>query len=34
MLTVRTALKTDLPAIMKVLEAARQIMISSGNPNQ
>ena len=27
MLTVRTALKTDLPAIMKVLEAARQIMI-------
>ena len=34
MLTVRTALKTDLPAIMKVLEAGRQIMISSGNPNQ
>ena len=34
MQTVRTALKTDLPAIMKVLEAGRQIMISSGNPNQ
>jgi hypothetical protein len=34
MLTVRTATLQDLPAIMKVLAAGREIMLSSGNPNQ
>ena len=34
MLTVRTATLQDLPAIMKVLAAGREIMLASGNPNQ
>lgn len=34
MLTVRNARLEDLPAIMKVLESGREIMLSSGNPHQ
>lgn len=33
-LSLRTALETDLPAIMQVLEAGRSIMMANGNPNQ
>lgn len=34
MLTVRTGVPADIPAIMKVLEAGRNIMLESGNLNQ
>lgn len=34
MLTVRTGVPADIPAIMKVLEAGRSIMLESGNLNQ
>ena len=34
MLTIRTAAEQDIPAIMKVLEAGRGIMLSSGNLHQ
>ena len=34
MLTIRTAAQQDIPAIMKVLEAGRGIMLASGNLHQ
>lgn len=34
MLTIRTAIEKDIPAIMKVLEAGRGIMLASGNLHQ
>lgn len=34
MLTIRTAVGSDIPAIMQVLAAGRGIMLDSGNPNQ
>ena len=34
MLRIRTATEQDIPAILQVLEAGRNIMLSSGNPNQ
>ena len=34
MLSVRTAILEDLPAIMQVLEAGREIMLASGNLHQ
>ena len=33
-MTIRTATEADLPAIMKVLEAGRSIMLASGNRHQ
>ena len=33
-MTIRTATEADLPAIMKVLEAGRSIMLASGNLHQ
>lgn len=34
MLQLKNATLSDLPAIMQVLEAGRDIMLASGNPNQ
>jgi len=34
MLTIRTAAEQDIPAVMKVLEAGRGIMLASGNLHQ
>ena len=33
-MTLRTATEADIPAIMKILEAGRGIMLASGNLNQ
>ena len=33
-MTLRTATEADIPAIMKILEAGRDIMLASGNLNQ